>query len=128
MPSPSRSGFKVCAAAAALLGLGFAATVSAQPGNNSPNQFGDRQSGQWGDPGQGYFGNPSVGEFDRSQMKEPPPGTRPLGRVSNGKAPISPYISLPPPADAAPEVLPTEKEAKAKQPAKKKRAAKNTAG
>ena len=123
MPLTSRSGFTTRVAAALLL-LGLAGAAGAQPGNNSPNQFGDRQSGQWGDPGQGYFGNPSVGEFDRSQLKEPPPGTRPLGRVSNGKAPISPYISLPPPADAAPEVPATDKTPKAKQPAKKKRAAK----
>lgn len=124
MSPRSHSGFKV-RVAAALLSLGFATAVGAQPGNNSPNQFGDRQSGQWGDPGQGYFGNPAVGDFDRSQIKEPPPGTRPLGRVSNGKTPVSPYISLPTPPDAAPEVPATEKPAKTKQPAKKKRAAKN---
>mgnify|MGYP001030138316 FL=1 len=123
MPLTSRSGFTTRVVAALLL-LSVAGAAGAQPGNNSPNQFGDRQSGQWGDPGQGYFGNPSVGEFDRSQLKEPPPGTRPLGRVSNGKAPISPYISLPPPADAAPEVPAADKTPKTKQPAKKKRAAK----
>jgi len=123
MPNILSPMLKQSAAAAVWLSIGCVMTVSAQPGDNSPNQFGDRQSGQWGDPGQGYFGNPAVGEFDRSQIKEPPPGTRPLGRVSNGKAPVSPYISLPAPRDAAPELPPTDTTPETKQPAKKKRAA-----
>lgn len=123
MTPSKRSGLTSCTALVLSL-LASSSAALAQPGNNSPNQFGDRQSGQWGDPGQGYFGNPAAGEFDRSQLKPPPPGARPLGRVSNGKAPISPYISLPPPADAAPEEPPAGKPSKTAQPAKKKRAAK----
>lgn len=122
MSSSHRSSCKLPALVAAMLGVALAGSAVAQPRDNSANQFGDRQSGQWGDPAQGYFGNPAAGEFDRAQLKAPPPGTRPLGRVSNGKAPISPYISLPPPADAAPEPATAAPQAKPgnKKPVSKK--------
>lgn len=107
--------------AALLLALGTVSAAVAQPANNSSNQFGDRQAGHWGDPGNGYFGNPAIGDFDKSLVREPPPGARPLGRVSSGKqANSAPYITLPAPTDAVePESAPK------KQPAKK-RAAKKT--
>jgi hypothetical protein len=85
-----------------LLALLLAAPAStlAQPRENSPNQFGDRQAGQWGDPAQGYFGNPAVGAFDNKQLTEPPPNTRPLGKVYAGEAPAqSPYVTLPSPVE-----------------------------
>ena len=93
--------------------VAFIAPAAAQPGSNSPNQFGDRQAGQWGDPGKGYFGNPTTGEFDKKQIKPPPPGARPLGRVYSGKTPEpSPYVTLPAPVDATPAAAPTKKPAK----------------
>ena len=110
------------ASAAAVLLMAFAASGAAlaQPGNNSPEQFGDRQTGQWGDPGAGHFGNPAVGNFDQSQMREPPSGTKALGRVYEGKRPeASPYLTLPTPADAAKPVAEPAAPAKAsKKPVK----------
>ena len=107
-----------------VLTMGLATPIHAQPGNNSPNQFGDRQNGQWGDPGQGHFGNPAAGDFDKSQVVAPQPGAKPLGRVYNGKPREgSPYISLPAPTDAAPEqtAIPAETKKPAKKRAKKKK-------
>lgn len=99
-----------------------AGIAAAQPGSNAPEQFGDRQSGRFGDPAQGHFGNPAVGDFDKSKLKEPPPGARPLGRVSRGKPSDNPpYVTLPTPADAA---APTED----KPVAKKKRLTKKKTG
>lgn len=112
----------------AALMLGVLPECFAQPGNNSPSQFGDRQTGHWGDPGTGYFGNPATGNFDNSVVREPAPGTKPLGRVSKGGKPSepSPYISLPAPKDAAAEPAASGKTAGAK-PGKKKPAAKKKA-
>lgn len=104
--------------------------ASAQPGNNAHDQFGNRQSGHWGDPGRGYFGNPAVGDFDKSQIRPPPPGAKPLGKVYSGKGPeLSPYITLPTPADAATEILPPAAVRPAATPTKKptrKRSGKKT--
>lgn len=112
------------AAVVAALLLTTSGIAQAQPRDNSANQFGDRQAGHWGDPGQGQFGNPASGSFDSSTLREPPPGTRALGRVYNGRlastGELSPYISLPAPSDAPP-VSPSAKPAsKAKKPAAKK--------
>ncbi|MDO9451994.1 MAG: hypothetical protein Q7J29_03950 [Stagnimonas sp.] len=106
--------------AALVVALGAVSAVVAQPANNSANQFGDRQTGHWGDPANGYFGNPAIGDFDKSMVREPPPGARPLGRVSGGKKTDgAPYITLPAPTDAVePESAPK------KQPAKKRAAEK----
>lgn len=73
----------------------------AQPGAASPEAYGDRQAGVFSDPGVGHFGNPAAGNFDNDRVLTPPPGTRPLGRVLNGKAPEPPpYVTLPePPAE-----------------------------
>ncbi|MES2682549.1 MAG: hypothetical protein V4650_03450 [Pseudomonadota bacterium] len=110
---------RTSAAATLLLALAASGAVLAQPGNNSPEQFGDRQTGQWGDPGAGTFGNPAAGNFDQSQMREPPPGTKALGRVSDGKRPeASPYLTLPTPADAATPVEPAPAAAATKKPVK----------
>ena len=96
----------------------------AQPGNNSPDQYGDRQTGHWGDPGTGHFGNPAVGNFDNSLVREPAPGTKPLGRVSGRKlVEGSPYVSLPAPVEAAVEkkaVNPGKPTNKSKSASKKK--------
>lgn len=112
----------------AALMIGAASQCLAQPGNNSPNQFGDRQTGHWGDPGTGHFGNPAAGNFDNSVVREPAPGTKPMGKVSNGGKPSepSPYISLPAPKDAAAEPAASGKATPAK-PAKKKAAARKKA-
>ena len=110
------------------LSAGMASPCFAQPGNNSPNQFGDRQAGHWGDPGTGHFGNPAIGNFDNSVVREPAAGTRPLGKVTNGKPnDASPYISLPAPKDAAAEPVAASKAATPAKPAKKKSATKKKA-
>lgn len=104
-----------------LLAIAGMSAAVAQPADNSPNQFGDRQSGQWGDPGLGHFGNPAAGDFDKSQIRPPPPGARPLGKVYSGKPPEgSPYISLPAPTDAAPASTAAPAAAENKKPAKKR--------
>ncbi|MES2883472.1 MAG: hypothetical protein V4709_01605 [Pseudomonadota bacterium] len=112
----------------AALMIGLVPQCFAQAGYDSLNQFGDRQIGHWGDPGSGYFGNPAVGNFDNSVLREPAPGTKPMGKVNSGK-PVepSPYVSLPAPKDAAPQPAggskaATVKPAKKKSPAKKKTA------
>ncbi len=75
-----------------------AGSAQAQPGNASPENYGDRQAGRFGDPGSGYFGNAGAGNFDSNGIKTPPPGVKPLGQVyeprSRGAAP---YITLPEP-------------------------------
>ena len=110
----------------AVLLVGLAPECFAQPSNNSPDQFGDRQAGHWGDPGTGYFGNPAVGNFDNSVVREPAPGTKPMGKVSNGGRPSepSPYVSLPAPNDAAVLPVGNSKPATAKPSKKKKSSAK----
>lgn len=114
------------ATALALALLGVMPTVYAQPSNNSPNQFGDRQAGQWGDPAQGHFGNPAAGDFDKSKVLEPPPGTQPMGQVQSGRsAQDAPYVSLSTPADAArelPAAKSTKKSTKAKKRVRRKQA------
>jgi len=111
--------------AALLLTVAGSSSVLAQPGNNSPNQFGDRQAGQWGDPGAGHFGNPAAGDFDKAQIRQPPPGARALGKVYAGKPPeSSPYISLPEPIDAGSVAPPA---AETKKPAKKRASRKKSA-
>jgi hypothetical protein len=107
------------------LGL-FAASAVAQPGNSSPDQYGDRQSGSFGDPGRGSFGNPAAGEFDKARILEPAAGTRPMGRVHRGEAPEAPpYITLPTPSDAsaapASELPATKHQPASKSKPKKKR-------
>lgn len=98
-----------------------AGVAAAQPGSNPPDQFGDRQSGQFGDPAQGHFGNPAAGDFDKSKLKEPPAGARPLGRVSRGKPSDNPpYVTLPTPADAAAAPAEDKPAAKKKRSSKKK--------
>ncbi len=116
--APRRFAFTI--APALLLSLA-SVTAVAQPGNKDGNRFGDRQVGQWGDPSQGHFGNPAVGSFDNSKIREPALGTRPLGSVQNGRnAPVSPYVSLPQPRDAVPEVAPqAATQATGAKPAKK---------
>ncbi len=120
----SAGGMRVTAGV--LLALVLAGTATAQPGNNSREQYGDRQTGHWGDPGSGSFGNPAAGDFDKSQVTPPPPGTRPLGAVSNGDA-SAPYVSLPTPRDAAPAASPA-KPAKSSSKTAKRKSRKKTAG
>ena len=103
------------ALATALIIASLLNPVSAQPGSDGSNHFGDRQTGRFGDPGAGHFGNPAAGEFDKYNLHEPAPGTQAAGRVYNGRPPET-YLSLPTPKDAA--VLPA---AKPKKPAAAKR-------
>lgn len=122
---PVDSGRCVLFSAVFVLASIAVAPSFAQPGNNSPGQFGDRQVGNWGDPGQGHFGNPAVGDFDKAQIIEPPPGAKPLGRVQIGKsAQASPYVSLPAPTDAAPAEVDAKPVASPKKKPAKKRAVK----
>lgn len=109
--------------------IGAAPLCFAQPGNNSPDQFGDRQIGHWGDPGTGYFGNPAVGNFDNSVVREPSPGTKPMGKVNGGKPnEPSPYVSLPAPKDAAAQPAGSTKAVPVKPARKKSSSRKKTVG
>ncbi|MDP3857994.1 MAG: hypothetical protein Q8Q73_09580 [Stagnimonas sp.] len=103
----------------ALLLAALAGPVSAQPSNAPPDRYGDRQQGLFGDQGIGFFGNSAAGNFDTLGVRTPPPGTRPLGRVYDGRAvEPPPYISLPGPV---PEPEPPP--AAVPQPAAKKKPA-----
>lgn len=105
------------------MGLALPLVVCAQPANSLPDQYGDRQAGQWGDPSLGYFGNPAKGYFDKSDIRPPPPGVKPLGKIYDGKAPQgSVYVTLPKPVDAAPvAAAEEEKTGKKKRSSKAKK-------
>jgi len=108
-----------------VLGLWLLASpVQAQPQAAAPDLYGDRQAGNFGDQSAGHFGNPAFGSFDSSGVRTPPPGTRPLGRVYEGRvAEPPPYISLPEPLPekAAPvRPAPATKTPDQKKPAKKR--------
>lgn len=99
--------------------------VLAQPQTSAPNLYGDRQVGSFGDIGTGHFGNPAVGNFDSAGVRTPPPGSRPLGRVYDGKAAEpSPYISLPEPPPEPSKAATDSKQPKPKAAGKKKPAKK----
>lgn len=112
------------AAGGVALGLWLLASpVQAQPQAAAPDLYGDRQAGNFGDQSAGHFGNPAFGSFDSSGVRTPPPGTRPLGRVYEGRAAEPPpYISLPePPPEKAPPARPAPaKSTDNKKPAKKR--------
>ena len=90
----------------------------AQPGNAPPDRYGDRQQGLFGDQGIGFFGNSAAGNFDTLGVRTPPPGTRPLGRVYDGRAvEPPPYLSLPGPLPEPPPPAAAPKPAAKKKPA-----------
>lgn len=120
VPVASRraAGLPIPACLGLLLAIACASQALAQPAAAAPEAYGDRQAGVFSDPGTGVFGNPAAGHFDSDRILTPPPGTRPLGRVLDGRATEPPpYVTLPDPPAEAPK--PAKKKTSRRQEARR---------